>query len=291
MRAGDHARLPPHAPPPDSPAPAHHRDRLRESQQARLGGAHAAGSGAGGVGAGAGRDLGQHLGGDDAGVFVHRAGLADRRVGEQLVGVGAGGRGRRRRRRLRLRRRQPRDGDGEVRRAPRLLPRLLHLLHPVGAVLRPRELPHERARRRLRRRAAGGRRTARRGPRRQLLGGGAPRALPRHGAAHVGVRPRPDARLLRTHRGRAPPARHQLHAAAPPPVHGEEQGRVGGDGDGDGAAACGRREISRCKGRKSRQWQHGGILHGFSFLLIVRESFHTDLYKFHKFLFCDFRCS
>uniref|UniRef100_A0A0E0HK71 Uncharacterized protein n=1 Tax=Oryza nivara TaxID=4536 RepID=A0A0E0HK71_ORYNI len=267
MRAGDHGRLPPHAPPPDSPPPAHHRDRLRESQQARLGGAHAAGGGAGGVGAGAGRDLGQHLGGDDAGVAVHRAGLADRRVGEQLAGAG-----RRGRRRPRLRRRQPRDGDGEVRRAPRLLPRLLHLLHPVGAVLRARELPHERARRR--RGAAGGRRAARRGPRRQLLGGGAPRALPRHGAAHVGVRPRPDARLLRAHRRRAPPPRRQLHAAAPPPVHGEEHGRVAGDGAG------GRREISRGKGRQSRQWQHGGVLHGYISLLIVRNSFHNSSYNF-----------
>ena len=47
---------------PDLPAPAHHRDRLREQRQARLGPAHGADDGAGGGRAGAERHLRRHLG-------------------------------------------------------------------------------------------------------------------------------------------------------------------------------------------------------------------------------------
>ena len=171
-----------------------------------------AGDGAGGDGLGAERHLRWHLGVHDAGVAVHRAGLADRRVGEQRQRAGDGGA-------------HHDDGGGrEVHVADRLLSGLLHLLHPVRGALRARELPDERAAGGAGR-AAGEPRAARGDSGRQLLGAGAPGALLRHDAAHVGPRPRAHARLLRAHRRRAVPARRQLHAAAPAPppapVHGQ----------------------------------------------------------------------
>lgn len=43
MWSGDHVRLPPHPPLPDSPPPRRHRHRLREPQQAGMGPPHGAG--------------------------------------------------------------------------------------------------------------------------------------------------------------------------------------------------------------------------------------------------------
>lgn len=80
-------------------------------------------------GAGTERHLQQHLGVDEPGVAVHRAGLAHRGLGEQhLQGFHDG---------ARLRRPHPGDGHREVHLPSRLLPRLLHLLHPLCKVSFP----------------------------------------------------------------------------------------------------------------------------------------------------------
>lgn len=206
MRSGGDAELPPPPPLPHPPASRHHRDRLREPQQARLGAPHGAGD-AGRDGAGTERHLQQHLGVHQPGVAVHRAGLPHRRLGQQHhqdVHDGA-----------RLRRPQPVHGHRQVHLPASLLPRLLHLLHPLRQVLRAGQLPHHHPR--LRR--AGGLRAARRHPGRQLLVHGPPGALPGNHAAHVGLRAHTHVRMLGAHGGHPAHAGHQLPAPAPAPVH------------------------------------------------------------------------